>query len=372
MKFCILKPIAWNDNGYKAPCGALSAGDNFVNDNGYGHEEWNNTPGMKHEGRAYFHSEAKDALAKKAQGNMCILLIAAYESENYIVGAAAGVTANKKEDIPSIAKTLNIYEKWKEIWALPLVQEKFKGNKKDFMEHWKKHYQWINWSCPEYLFHWFSKPILFDPKKVTEKKYVIKMFSGWQYVSPAIVLDLLDGALPAKHPIFEWLLDGDFEEGSTTPNKDQTGKYSKKKNSSGRKGSNRPTEMLYEYWVEGKRTAHPRHSTLQDAFVLHLKSQGITCEQNTPDYIDLMYMDKKKLVITEVKPAESVGTKYAIRAAVGQLFEYRHTISEPTALLHIVLDEKPKKNEVKFVQSLGFILSYKDKSGKFITLINKI
>lgn len=111
MKFCILKPIAWNDRGYTAPCGAISTGDNFVNENGYGHEEWNNSPTMKHEGRAYFHSEAKDALAKKAQGNMCIILIAAHEGKNYIVGVAAGVTSNKKEDMPSIAKTLKKYTK---------------------------------------------------------------------------------------------------------------------------------------------------------------------------------------------------------------------------------------------------------------------
>jgi hypothetical protein len=116
--------------------------------------------------------------------------------------------------------------------------------------------------------------------------------------------------------------------------------------------------MLYEYWVEGKRTVHPRHTTLQDAFVLHLKSQRITCEQNTPDYIDLMYKDKKNLIITEVKSAESVGTKYAIRAAIGQLLEYRHTIKHPSALLHIVLDKKPRKNEIEFVKSLDIILSY--------------
>lgn len=370
MKFCILKPIAWNNNGYKAPCGAISAGDNFINDYGYGHEEWNNTPGMKHGKRAYFHSEATDALARQAQGNMCILLIASHEGINYIVGVAAGVTANKREDMPSIAKTLNLYEKWKKIWAIPLVQKKFDNNKDKFITHWKNNYDWIRWSCPEHLFHWFTKPVPFDPKKITEKKSVIKMFSSCQYISPDIALDLLDGVLPKEHSIFAWLLDGEFKPGNTSPNDEQAEKYSKKKNNSRKKGANRPTEMLYEYWIEGKRTVHPRHSTLQDAFALYLSSKGITCEQNTPDYIDLIYNDKKQIVITEIKPTESVGTKYAIRTAIGQLLEYRYTSKKPNALLHIVLDEKPKNDEIDFVKSLGFILSYKnkEKSGDFITL----
>lgn len=368
MKFCILKPIAWNDKGYKVPCGAVSQGNNFVNDYGYGHEEWNNTPALKHSGRAYFHSEAKTALRKKAQGNMCILLISAHEGNNYIVGVGVGVAANKKDDMPSIANTLNLYEKWKEIWALPLVQEKFGGSKKAFMAHWEKHYQWIMWSCPESLFRWFSNPVPFNPQRITEKQRVISMFSGWQYIDPAIAFDLLDGALPAKHPILDWLADGEFESATSTPTAAQIGKYSKKKKSSGRKGSNRPTEMLYEYWVEGKRTVHPRHAALQDAFVLHLKSKGITCEQNHAEYIDLIYRNKKQIIITEIKPAETVGTKYAIRAAIGQLFEYRHAIKQPSAFLHIVLDEKPKKSEIEFVKSLGIMLSYKENSGQFTTV----
>jgi len=322
---------------------------------------------MKHEGRAYFHSEAKEALAKKAQGNMCIILIAAHGAKNYIVGVAAGVTSNKKEDMPSIAKTLNIYEKWSQIWAIPLVQEKFSGNKPDFIEHWKEHHQWVMWSCPASLFHWFSEPILFNPNKVTNKQRVTAMYSGWQYIDPAIALDLLDDALPARHPIFDWLVDGDFESGTSIPNNPQTEKYSKKKKNSKRSGSNRPTEMLYEYWVEGKRTCHPRHTTLQNAFILHLESQGISYAQNTTEYIDIIYTYQDKLVITEIKPAESVGTKYAIRTAIGQLLEYRHTMQEPSALLHIVLDEKPKDNEIEFVRSLGFALSYKESAGNFVT-----
>lgn len=366
-KFCVLKPVAWNDNGYTAPCGAKSTGKNFVSKYGYGHEEWNNHPSMQYGGRAYFHSEAKGELLEEANGNMCILLIAAYKGTSYIVGVGAQVAANSSDEMSTIAKILNVYDRWQEVWAIPRVQNKFNGDQNKFLKHWKKNYEWIKWSCPKSLYHWFPKPVPIITSKVTDRQRVVAMFGSYQPISPAVALDLLDGALPPKHPIFTWLAQGEFLEGKVAPSKKQKKKYSNLVNTNNaRNGSNRPTDMSYSYWIEGNRTVNPKHAPLQAAFVLHLESLGITCAQDTPDYIDIMYTEKRKLVITEVKPAESIGTKYAIRAAIGQLFEYRHTIKEPSALLHIVLDKAPTKDEINFVKSLQFILSYRDKSGKFV------
>ena len=365
-KFCILKPITWNNNGYEAPCGARSTGKNFVSKYGYGHEEWNNHPSMQYDGRAYFHSEAKGTLLEEAHENMCILLIASHNGTSYIVGVGAQVTANSSDDMSVIAKILNVYDRWQEVWTLPIVQKKFNGNENKFLTHWKENYEWIRWSCPKTLYHWFSTPVPIVTSKVTDKQRVVAMFGSYQLISPSVALDLLDGALPPTHPILSWLGEGEFLDGTIPPSKTQKKNYSNFVNQNkARNGSNRPSDTSYTYWIEGNRTVNPKHATLQAAFVLYLESQGITCEQNTPDYIDLMYKYKKKLVITEVKPAKSVGTKYAIRSAIGQLLEYRHTIKQPSAVLHIVLDEKPKKNEIEFVQSLGFILSYKEKSNKF-------
>lgn len=369
MKFCILKPVAWNDNNYKAPSGGRHSGKDFVCMYGYGHEEWNNHPSMHYGGRTYFHSEANGRLLNEANGNLCILLIAVNNGVSHIVGVGAQVATNSKADMSAIAKILHLYDRWQEVWATPGVQSKFNGDNGAFLTHWKNNYEWIKWSCPTSHYHWFSKPIPIITSKVTDKEKVVSMYSSYQLISPAVARDLLAGALPSKHPIWAWLAEGPFLDGKTVPSGAQKKSYSALvAQNNARKGSNRPTDTSYTYWIEGNRTVNPKHAPLQADFVLHLESRGIACEQNTPDYIDLMYMDKKKLVITEVKPAEYVGTKYAIRAAIGQLLEYRHTISKPAALLHIVLDEEPKKNEVQFVQSLGFMLSYKDKSGKFITL----
>jgi len=51
--------------------------------------------------------------------------------------------------------------------------------------------------------------------------------------------------------------------------------------------------------------------------------------------------------------------RYAIRAAIGQLLEYRfkHKGNEP---LEIVLGKKPTTGEIAFVTSLGMSLSYWD------------
>lgn len=365
-KFCVLKPIVWNTANYQAPCGARSSGENFVNQYGYGHEEWNNHSSMRYKGRVYFHSEPIGKLPN-VDGNLCILLIAAHEGTSYIVGVGAQVAANSKEDRRSIAKILNVYDRWQDIWAVSLVQKKFGGDKQKFLEHWENNYEWIKWSCPESHFHWFKEPIPIITSKVTDKQRVISMFSSYQCISPAIAVDLLTGILPQTHPIFDWLTDGDFEEGNSTPNRTQKRNYKRQIGANAkRRGSNRPTDEMYEYLlVEGKRVVNPKHAPLQAAFVLHLQAQELACEENTPEYIDILYKDKERLVITEIKPAQSVGTKYAIRAAVGQLLEYRHALKQPTALLHIVLDEKPKENEIKFVKSLGFLLSYKEKSGGF-------
>lgn len=365
-KFCVLKPVAWNTENYQAPCGARSSGENFVSQFGYGHEEWNNHPSMNYNGRVYFHSEAKGELFN-ADGNLCIILIAAHQGTSYIVGVGAEVAANSQNDRSSIAKILNVYDRWQEIWAVPLVQKKFGGDKQKFLKHWNENYEWIMWSCPESHFHWFKNPIPIITSKVTDKQRVVAMFGSYQLISPAIAIDLLAAALPKKHPILDWLTDGEFEEGNSTPNRTQKHNYKKRIEASAKRGgANRPTDKTYEYLlVEGKRVVNPKHAPLQAAFVLHLQAQGVACEENTPEYIDILYKDKDDLVITEVKPAESVGTKYAIRAAVGQLLEYRHVLKQPSALLHIVLDEEPKENEIEFVKSLGFLLSCKDKLGGF-------
>ena len=60
-------------------------------------------------------------------------------------------------------------------------------------------------------------------------------------------------------------------------------------------------------------------------------------------------------------------SKYAIRAAIGQLLEY-HFLSKKDASLEIVIGTKPKKREIEFVKSINMTITYYDKEQKtFIT-----
>lgn len=192
-------------------------------------------------------------------------------------------------------------------------------------------------------------------KKVSKESY-ISIEDDWR----KIVKEIFDQVFSTTSLQPELFTRGKLvEEGGNTdssnPDASQCEESPKIMNNSERGGANRPTDMLYEYLVEGKRTVHPQHTDLQNDFVSYLKSQSIECEQNTHGYIDILYKNNELPVIAEVKPAESVGTKYAIRAAIGQLFEYRYTYNKSYSAIprvHIVVDKKPEENEIEFVKSL--------------------
>jgi hypothetical protein len=125
---------------------------------------------------------------------------------------------------------------------------------------------------------------------------------------------------------------------------------------------NAPTDRSFQYWVEGKRSVEPLHDRLQARFVEYLKTQRIIYREND-DYIDVQYSAGGRKVFCEIKPTEKVATRYAIRAAIGQLLEYQFK-HKSDALLEMVLGSKPRPNEIAFVRSLGFSLKYYDAGQK--------
>jgi len=115
------------------------------------------------------------------------------------------------------------------------------------------------------------------------------------------------------------------------------------------RGGNAPTNRPFEYWVEGKRMVEPRHDYLQERFVEYLWDQGINPKQDV-DFIDVQYSASGRTTFCEIKPTENVPTRYAIRAAIGQLLEHRFKQS-PKAALEIVIGSKPGQEESDFVNS---------------------
>jgi hypothetical protein len=78
----------------------------------------------------------------------------------------------------------------------------------------------------------------------------------------------------------------------------------------------------------------------------------------TPHPLDLV-MIKPDAVIFEAKPVSRFGPLFAIRQAVGQLFEYRRFIGPRQAKLCILLDAKPEEHLVDYVETdLGLLVAW--------------
>ena len=100
----------------------------------------------------------------------------------------------------------------------------------------------------------------------------------------------------------------------------------------------------------------------------HLKAQHIVPVENE-EYIDVRDAVDGLTTLCEVKPTDNVETKYAIRAAIGQLLEYRFKSRIADAAMEIVLGCRPEEWEIEFAKSLRIAVTYFDKStgtGSFV------
>lgn len=124
MKASILKAIHWNDKSYRGPAG-LPATSGYPFEHGYGHEEWNNSPEMIWQGFRVFHTESTEALVKYSRtGELGMLMFIARGGKKRAVGVAAGVLDNS-DDAEKIATDLRLYDRWTELWKLPVCAGAF-------------------------------------------------------------------------------------------------------------------------------------------------------------------------------------------------------------------------------------------------------
>jgi hypothetical protein len=356
MKAVVLKPIVWNSNNYKYPSGH-KATSGFAKECGYGHEEWNNSERNTWRGQQIFHTQSTEVLDDFAsRSDLGMIPIASYKGQQFALGIATSVFSNSIDDMWAIAEELNLNVRGGEVWDLDIVQKQF-GSKKKFDQHWKENYNWIKWRCPSNQFSWFDTPILLNPNKISGKTKLTSMHGRHQAISPSAALAIVGSRLSKSHESIKWLVNGEFDESILDNNQ----KAGNKSNQSLRKkykvsGGNSTSTEGYKYWVEGNRSVYPHHSVLQSKFVKFLKSKVIDVTEDK-DYIDVQYYRGDSLIYAEVKPTENIETKYAIRAAVGQLLEYQY-MNNSDARLEIVLGSKPKSKEIKFVNSLGITMTY--------------
>ena len=363
MKAIILKPVVWNTKSYTEPSGH-KATSGFAKDYGYGHEEWNNAQGNIWRGQRIFHTEATEKLLEySANGELGIILIASYDNVQYALSIATNVFHNSKDEMILISDELNIFDRYNELWNIQNVRKCFQNNQKKFLAHWKKNYQWTRWRCPIEHYYWFKNPIPLNPKNITGKTKLTTMHGRFQAITPFIALEIIKNHIPKKHCSIAWLTSGEFDEeiyDNIPANKKISGQKLRKKYKI--KSTNAPTENSFEYWVAGNRTINPHHATLQAKFIKYLHQNGINPIENQ-DYIDVQYTANGNLYFVEIKPTETVESKYAIRAAIGQLLEYRF-LSKKNAVLEIVIGSRPQKHEIDFVNSIDIIITYYDDKSK--------
>lgn len=208
MPLYFLKLVVWNTKGYKGPSGEkVTSG--YPKDHGFGHEEWNaaenSTVLVDGQRMRTFHTEPfGNQPLDDYPGDIFVFMIASHAGRQYLVGIAGGATsliseqhAQKRcEYSNSIAGGM---ERWAETWSVPAVKKCYGGDVDKFREHWAQELQWsANWICPPELFHWLDDPMLLNPREITGKKFLIKMFSSYQTISRTMASLIASSVRPAK------------------------------------------------------------------------------------------------------------------------------------------------------------------------------
>lgn len=207
MALFILKPVLWNTNGYLRPSGVKASKTSFPGTNGYGHEEWNNSPRLefKEKRLAYraFHTESvgKAPVAENA-GQTFVFMTASHDGVQQLVGVAgnAKFLANMDERTHLAAK-LDIGSFADDAWSLPGVKALGRAR---FKKIWGKDLHWIpNWICPAEFFLWFDEPITLNPRQLIGKNALPMMFASYMPLEREVAAKVMN-MVPEAQRLEAW------------------------------------------------------------------------------------------------------------------------------------------------------------------------
>lgn len=355
-KMVVLKPVVWNDNGYRWPAGRIGS-SGYTRLHGYGHEEWNGRDDWVWEGWKVFHTQSKGMMHDYAKtGQLGIIMTTMTEGRFFAVGVGCNVFENSPKDAVAISNALNLPSYVDRMWDVASIREAH-GTKKMFKRHWSKHMD-VSWRCPMTHYAWFPEPVPIIPNKLIPndppRQAIVKMHGSYQAIRPDQALVVVHQALPADHSVVGWLSTDDF---------DQVANRSVQ-NAPGPKGgisrtASTAADAYKRYMQENEIVVSPLHARLQGKFVKHLAEQPAADVRENIDRVDLRYRDSRRgPVLVEVKPTEPSTVRYAIRTAMGQLLDYRQHAQLNHALL-IVVDDEPKDEDQKLALSNGFGLAWR-------------
>lgn len=356
-KMIVLKPVVWNGRGYQQPTGENES-DGYAGEHGYGHEEWNGRSDWLWKSWKVFHTQGKGQMFSYAQrGDLGIVMTTMKDGKFYAVGVACAVYENDAGDRAAIAKELNLHSNGADLWKLPSVRS-LKKSKADFEKHWDDAYEWVQWRCPQSHFVWFDTPVPFTPQDVIPstdpsrpRQATVKMHSSYQAIRPDQALAIMAERLPASHPIRGWLSTGDFDEVINRSVRDAPPPRSKK----GNRSASTATDAYTRYLQENEFQITPKHHLLQTAFEAFLKASKAKNVAANINRVDVRYDDARLgSVLAEIKPTDPQTVRFAIRAAIGQLLDYRQKHGGEPQLLIVIGSEPSAPDDLDLALSNGF------------------
>lgn len=357
-KMAVLKPIVWNDNGYRWPSGNIAT-SGYTKEHGYGHEEWNGRDDWVWEGWRVFHTQAKGAMYDYARdGRLAIIMTAMNEGKFYAVGVGCNVYKNSRKEADAISEALDLHSYVDRMWRVPSIKKAMKSSKAALKRHWRGHTH-VNWRCPQTHFVWLAEPIEIIPNDLIPgsppRQAIVKMHGSYQAVRQDQALSIVRRALPKDHSVIEWLSTNDFD-----PLPNRAVRHAPPPKDHVRKSA-APSmaEHVRRYMKEYEIIVSPLHARLQSDFKAHLRRRRIQGIRENITCVDLQYSDAERgTVLVEVKPTEPTTVRFAIRTAMGQLLDYYQKASGDPALL-IVIDDEPSQEEIRLALSNGFGVSWR-------------
>lgn len=355
-KMVVLKPIVWNDQGYRWPSGKI-ASSGFTKEHGYGHEEWNGRDDWVWDGWKVFHTEAKGAMHRYAEtGRLGIIMTAMNGGKFFALGVGCNVFENNETDKAAISEALDLPDYADRMWEVESIR-KAKGTSAAFKRHWLGHTH-VAWRCPMTHYAWFGEPVPITPNELIPaeppRQAIVKMHGSYQAIRPDQARSIVRQALAHDHSVLGWLSTDDFDPVRNRAVRDAP---SPKRGTS--RSASTARDLHTRYLQEYEIVVSPLHAKLQGAFVGHLASQSMPGVQENVNRVDLRYRDPERgSVLVEVKPTEPATVRFAIRAAMGQLLDYRQRESGSHALL-IVIDDAPTCQDKELALTNGFGLAWR-------------
>lgn len=316
--------IAWNESGWRRPAGKKNTA--HPKTIGWAHEEWNNSPDRLVNGWRAFHTQANSQSVRQVWPNRLALIMTAYHPKlhkHYLVGAACDVEYANHDK--SFKRKLSLFSAWRDAWRSTHIRAKYGNSRQRFLRVWRKEYHSVAWKAPKNLYWWNDRPVAIHARELTT---VSGRQLTWRYGSSqplrfSVRLERTLKRAGCTEPLLKWFSD-DAANFATRRRHTWSGSTNGLPTSSN--ASNRPSEKaFFRYMRRNEIEILPRHTTLQKSVEAWLRRNGYRDFEADRQFLDLRCRHPRRgYFLIEVKPCSDADeARYAVRHAVGQLYEYR-------------------------------------------------